>query len=151
MVFTRLRIWGSGVRISSGAPALSTQLPCKKLPIFTVFARNRARANFAPKALGHPAVFGTREQGRCRGRSHRSTGDTYADTQHSRFSSKLRCYRQLDVSPGSADRGPSRTSKRRSSPLAWALIALHTRCNCRKTDRRPSACAPTWRCRNVGK
>ena len=36
----RLRIWGSEVRILSGAPALSTQLPCKKLPFFTVFARN---------------------------------------------------------------------------------------------------------------
>src|SRR6516162_9813197 len=36
----KLRIWGSGVRISSGVLSLSTRLPCKKSPIFTVFARN---------------------------------------------------------------------------------------------------------------
>jgi hypothetical protein len=49
---------GSGVRISSGAPALSTHLPCKKYCHFTEFARNRARANFAPNALVHRAVVG---------------------------------------------------------------------------------------------
>ena len=38
---TRLRIWGSEFESSPGAPTLSTHLPCKKLPIFTVFARNR--------------------------------------------------------------------------------------------------------------
>jgi hypothetical protein len=35
----RLRIWGSGVRISSGAPTLSHYLPCKNYWPFTVFAR----------------------------------------------------------------------------------------------------------------
>src|ERR1039458_4640173 len=60
---TRLRIWGSGVRISSGAPALSTHLPCKKYCHFTEFARSRTRANFAPNALVHRAVVGVRAQG----------------------------------------------------------------------------------------
>ena len=41
-----------------GAPALSTHLPCKKYCHFTEFARNRARANFAPNALLHRAAVG---------------------------------------------------------------------------------------------
>jgi len=38
-VHPKLRIWGSGVRISSGAPALSHYLPCKNYWSFTGFAR----------------------------------------------------------------------------------------------------------------
>ena len=57
-VWTKLRIWGSGVQISSGAPALSTHLPCKKYCRFTEFTRNGARANSVPNALMHRGVVG---------------------------------------------------------------------------------------------
>jgi hypothetical protein len=58
----RLRIWGSGVRISPGAPALSTHLPCKKYRHFTGIYKERARANFAANASVHRVSLGLRHR-----------------------------------------------------------------------------------------
>jgi hypothetical protein len=47
----RLRIWGSGVRISSGAPTLSHCLPCKNYWPFTGFARKPHRRQTLPTTV----------------------------------------------------------------------------------------------------